>query len=173
MLMNRSKGLLSCAAFAALVTFPARADASFELASYLDAPGGAQIAAGDYAAAVTAIPRKAGDATASLIAATNLCVALTMQRQLDTAAKPCDASVSLARRIEQRSLRELRSPELMSRALSNRGVLRALRGDALGAASDFKAAAKQADRWDAPSRNLAWLEATPLRGVAVAETAPE
>jgi Flp pilus assembly protein TadD len=169
--MNRSKGTLAVLTLALTATFPVRADASFELASYVDGPGGAQIAAGDYAAAVAAIPRRTPDMTTSLVAATNLCVALTKEGRLDVAVAACDEAVALADRLESKSMREIAPRSLTPHALSNRGVLRALRGDAPGAASDFKAAARGAARWDVPSRNLVSLEAAPKNRVA--EAAPE
>src|SRR5262249_51354214 len=142
----------NCALSAALAD-----ETSFELNYYEDSPGGAQIAAHDYAAAISAAKAwTAGDPTTALISSTNLCVAYTKTGSFKEASKACDVAVALARGFDS-SARGIASESPSSRALSNRGVLRALRGDTAGALSDLRTAGKAPGRSESPARNLAYL----------------
>jgi Flp pilus assembly protein TadD len=152
-------------------SFGAAAEASsFELGSYLSYPGGKEIAARDYAGAIKSASGMASYAgvTEPLVAATNLCVALTATGAFPDARAACDRALELARREDAIASPRFRTETATSRALSNRGVLRALNGDSVGAANDFRAAAKMRSPWAAAVRNLAFLESSPAR-VASAE----
>jgi Flp pilus assembly protein TadD len=164
--------LLSLACSSAWSLGAAAETSSFELGSYLDYPGGKQIAARDYGGAIRSASgaKSYAGAIEPLIAATNLCVALTATGAFPDARGACDRALELARR-EDASAR-LPTETATSRALSNRGVLRALNGDSTGAASDFRAAAKMKSPWAAAVRNLEFLESSPGR-VARAESSAD
>jgi hypothetical protein len=146
--------------------------ASLEMGSYLNAPGGKEIEAGNYDAAITLAktPIARHDLEGALIAATNLCVAYTVKRELDGAYEACAEALTLARRVDKATGARFRS-EATARALTNRGVLRAVSGDTLGAAADFRAAERSSGKWAAPSRNLAYLESSPAHRLALARAA--
>jgi hypothetical protein len=135
---------------------------SFELRYYANSPGGSELAAHDYAAAISAAfgAGAAVDAFTALIGATNLCVAYTKTGAFKEASKSCDAAVALARRADTPSARGIARESATAHALSNRGVLRALRGDAAGAVSDLRAAGKSIGSSQVPARNLAHLESS-------------
>jgi len=117
-------------------TGAAAADAtSFELGSYLNLPGGKEIAAHDYAGAIKSASAAGwSGATDRLVAATNLCVAYTATGAYPEARGACDRAVQLARSEDATVAGVFRSETATSRALSNRGVLRALSADPVGAA---------------------------------------
>jgi hypothetical protein len=142
------------------------------MGSYSNAPGGKAIEAGNYDAAIVlaSIPIARHDLEGALIAETNLCVAYTVKRELDRAYEACAKALTLARRVDNATAARFRSAAT-ARALTNRGVLRAVSGDTLGAAADFREAARSSGNWTAPSRNLAYLESSPTHRVALARAA--
>jgi|SRR5690606_34541326 len=149
---------------------------SFEMMAYTNWPGGAEIESGDYEAAIAAAQAhlRNDDRTIALVAATNLCVALTVTGELTDAVAPCDMAVTLAKRVERETIRGYVSREEHSRALSNRGVLRAVSGDALAAAADFRAASGMRGAAAAAHRNLAHLEGSgPSPSESLAARGPE
>ncbi|HEX7060477.1 MAG TPA: hypothetical protein VF200_00815 [Woeseiaceae bacterium] len=167
---NHPSSLSALACAIAIAALPRIAGAEYELSSYTDPPGGAEIARGDYAAAITAASRRVrwpGVETA-LVAATNLCVAHTVRREFEAATAPCNEAVALARRSEPTRGVHARTNTALARALSNRGVLRALAGDPEGAARDFRAALRRTRSWDGPERNIAQLERASAQRVAAA-----
>jgi hypothetical protein len=171
-----SLGLLTLACASAWSFGAASADTtSFELGSYLNYPGGKEITARDYAGAIktASLAKRPTSATDPLVGATNLCVAYTATGAFPEARSACDLAVEISRREDALSPGRLPSGTASSRALSNRGVLRALIGDSTGAASDFRAAAKVANAWPAARRNLAHLESSPAHRVALAEGAAD
>jgi Flp pilus assembly protein TadD len=151
-------------------SFGAAADAtSFELGAYVNWPGGKEIVAGDYASAIkTARANGSSNSIDVLVATTNLCVAYTATGAFTEARGACDHAVELARREDAIDLRPFKGGTATSRALSNRGVLRALSGDSTGAASDLRAAAKLKEAFPAAGSNLAHLESSPAYRVALA-----
>lgn len=155
----------------ALSAASATSAASLEMGSYSNEPGGMEIEAGDYDAAIAAAssPVWRYDVEGALIAATNLCVAYTMKRELEGAFEACEKALTLARRVDKATGARLRA-SATARALTNRGVLRAVTGDSIGAASDFREATRSSGRWAAPSRNLAYLESSPTHRLAMART---
>jgi hypothetical protein len=164
---------LACVSFAPLAH--AEGAAAYELASYSNGPGGKEVATGDYAAAITrASLAGAADLRTRLVAATNLCVAQTASRAFAAARSSCDRAIELAHRVdgtEQRGIR--RGTSATARALSNRGVLRALSGDPTGAARDLRAASMESGAWNGAAQNLAHLESSPSYRVALAGGAAE
>ena len=168
---KRSFALLTLSLASAWSFAATAADAtSFELGSYLNSPGGKQIVARDYAAAIKSASLAAtyGAGLDPLVGATNLCVAYTATGAFAEAREACERAVEMARREDSFASTRFPSNSATSRALSNRGVLRALIGDSAGAASDFRAAVKVTDAWPAAKRNLAHLETTPAYRVALA-----
>jgi Flp pilus assembly protein TadD len=169
---NGSLTFLASVACAAAISPPALAErTAFEMGSYLGWPGGEAVAAGNYAAAIDAASGRAArtSSTNALTAATNLCVAHTVMGEFIAAQRACNLALTLAQRSDRVSFRRFSAEEATSRALSNRGVLRAVSGDAAGAAEDFEQAAKLNGAWDAASRNLAYLQTLPAHRLALAE----
>lgn len=161
-----------------LVSHPAAADAAeraFEMKAYVDYAGGRQVIAGDYAVAIQAASRAAEqDGERGMIANTNLCVAFTKTGQFARAEAACTRALTLAERsrVSVPLLRygyDVRQQDIVT-ALSNRGVLRAVSGDPLGAARDFREATGVAGTAvDVPRRNLTYLEASVADRVAMNE----
>ena len=138
---------LSIALFCCLPLSGIQADESangFILLIDEDAPGASALVAGRYeeAADEAASARLHADEVG---ASTVACAALIAQRDLDAADAVCDRSVELA----QRPITTVYNPrghadrEALAMAYSNRAILRSLRGDARGAASDLDRALRQ------------------------------
>jgi hypothetical protein len=175
--MIRKIVLLSTLAGASVVSAAAAGaeKTSYEMASYLGWPGGREIAAGEYDAAIarTAPGAWRRDATAALVGATNRCVAYTIKRAFAGAEAACDEALERAKRedrVAPRSAAGRRDDGATAKALLNRGVLRAVMGNSIGAAADFRAAALDGAA-DAANRNLASLEASPAHRTALLGTA--
>jgi hypothetical protein len=170
--MTKSKGsvlfLSSFVCFGALLAPASRASASYEMESYANWPGGSEIAAGDYDSAIARAASGAlrMDAATALVAATNLCVAYTVKRDLAPAAAACERALALARRADTAAGARLVRGMATAKALTNRGVLRAVSGDRGGAAADFRKAAELRGSSAAPERNLAYLESLPADRLA-------
>lgn len=162
-------GFCSTAAIAlgvSLASYSGAADAAeraYEMNVYVDVVGGQRVIAGDYAGAVEAASRYAEKGGArGMVANTNLCVALTKTGRFAKAESACTKAVALAeRRRMEVSLYDSRTRRQdIAITLSNRGVLKAVSGDPLGAARDFRDAAGFARMGvGVPARNLAYLEA--------------
>ena len=156
----------------ALSTTPVGAADLLEMISYSNAPGGAEIAAGDYDAAIAAASGRLWrlNTDSALIASTNLCVAYTMTREIAAAEAACAEALALARSVDRASRNSGRvtQPEATARALINRGVLHAVAGDPLLAAADFREAGRVSGAWEVPQRNLELLEGTAAFPQAVA-----
>ena len=167
--------VMSCLAACSLTGAAAAAEGgTYEMGAYTNEPGGSDIVKGDYAAAIAAaVHVPTYNSERSLIAATNLCVAYTVTRSFEKAAPTCDRALSLAMAADSSVRRAGSTHEATIRALTNRGVLRAVRGDATGAAHDFRAAADLRGAWQAPSRNLAYLQAVAADRVARAGSATD
>jgi hypothetical protein len=89
-----------------------------------------------------------------------------MKRDLAEARPACDKAVTLASTVGFSSRGGIVDKTATAQALSNRGVMRAVGGDATGAAADFKRAAKFERGTAAASRNLAHLQSVPADRVA-------
>ena len=166
MLARKKTALLLSAAVAnGACSLAARADgkSSMELGFYSNWPGGKELAAHDYTAAIAAASSLGvhADSTAALVSATNLCVAYTMTKAFREAVESCDAAVTLAHQVDGPESRSLSPPGATARALSNRGVLRALSGDLAGAARDLQSAARSQGSSRTPERNLEYLASSP------------
>ena len=157
----------------ALASTPVGAAEPLEMISYSNAPGGPEIAAGDYDAAIASASSRSWrlNTETALIASTNLCVAYTMKGELDRAETACTAALSQAERVDRATRYSGRLPEddATARALTNRGVFRAVSGNALLAAADFREAERMSGVWEVPGRNLAILESSASPALAAVE----
>jgi hypothetical protein len=145
--------------------------APYEMSAYTDRPGGPEVMVGAYDAAVAAAARPilSRDWASALVASTNLCVAHTMNRSFPEAYAACAEALRLAVRADERPYSLIRARAATAKALSNRGVLRAISGDAIGAARDFRKAARLSSARGAPARNLAKLESSPAYRLALSD----
>lgn len=100
--------------------------------------------------------------------ANNLCVAYTLAKDFENALEACDQAVPASTEVLQAAkANPLISSSVVKRAgarngaiaYSNRGVLRAMTGDAAGARRDFQTAAALETTIEAPERNLQNLAA--------------
>lgn len=109
-----------------------------------DAPGATEMIAGrfDEAAAIASGSRLHADEVGASIVE---CAALIASEELDAAEAACDRSVDLAQRpiTTVYNPRGHRDREALAMAYSNRAVLRSMRGDASGVASDITVALRQ------------------------------
>jgi hypothetical protein len=156
-------------AYVPVATVAAAEGTAFEMGAYTNEPGGSDIAKGDYAAAIAAAKHvPVYNSESSLIALTNLCVAYTITRAFDKATPACDRALTLAKAADS-SIHLPVTHAATIRALTNRGVLRAVSGDLTSATTDFRAASGMRGTWRAPVRNLAYLATLPADRVARAE----
>lgn len=150
-------GLAFLSANAATTDQPTQA---YEMRAYLGWPGsGRELVAGRYSDAINAARkhrRKNGEI--GLLANTNLCVAYTVTHRFEEADKACSKALTLAHSDNAgHRFRGLESATAESVALSNRGVLHAVRGNELQATTDFRRAARMNRSWNGPAQNLAYL----------------
>jgi hypothetical protein len=125
--------------------------------------------AAEYEAAIAAASRNhAMAAETQLGASTNLCVAYTLTREFEQALAPCNKAVSMAGAFRHTVLLSSASREVLAKALSNRGVLRALSNDTAGASADFEKATAMQRSWAAANANLTRLKDMPSYSAAVA-----
>lgn len=139
-------------------------DPAYTMTVISDQSFGHAITAGRYAEAIDRITAEGDVADASFEAKTNLCVAYTKSGDLENAATACEAAVASIRKRSARAQRfapayeagAYRAYEAL--ALSNRGVLHAVRGKAADARKDFLEASRLRARIEATKANLARLE---------------
>jgi len=149
----------------ALASGAALADGAhrFVFSAYSDAPGGSEVVAGRYGAALEELKSQAGDIALDPLAAnTNRCIAYSMTLRWQEAHAACNAAVSAAS--EQRLgvpawLSGLRASDDRDLALAyaNRAVLHWLSQDEPAAAEDLTRARELAPRADFVARNIAAL----------------
>ena len=125
------------------------------MTAIIDASFGSEVTAGDYQKAIQRITAPKYHLKDSFAAQTNLCVAYTKTGAIGQATETCDAAV---REIQSRMRFEMSRSDL-ALALSNRGVLRAVQGQAELARQDFVDAVKLKSGLAAPTTNLAALDA--------------
>ncbi len=137
-----SIALFCCLPFAGLQA--AESTNGFILLIDEEAPGAEAMVAGrfDEAAEIAGGARLHADEVGASIVE---CAALIAGRDLDAAEAVCDRSVEMAQRpiTTVYNPRGHRDREALAMAYSNRAVLRSLRGDARGAASDITVALRQ------------------------------
>ena len=155
-----------CGLSLALACAPAWSDSDnvkYTMAVMSETAYGNTIMDGKYTRAIDKINQKAGRYDA-FSKGTNLCVAYTKSGELDLAEEACEAAVVAASKAKQKrksgvlagAVSHSRDRDLAI-ALSNRGVLRAVKGQSQQARDDFDAALALNSRLSAPKVNLARL----------------
>lgn len=150
----------------AVAVFPLQASADeesqaqYEMVVVGNQASGDLVSRGDYRLAVTRITgRYQGNPFAT---ATNLCAALSLLGKFGQAEPHCNEAVKLAEKSVKPAPRNWRGREQIAtqRALaySNRGVMRVLRGDEIGAEEDFRVAVERKADLRAPTLNLARVQ---------------
>lgn len=154
-----------------LSTHARAAESSYEMIAYIESPSGMLVAAGEYARAIDlATKRLRGGPEDLLVEHTSLCVAYTATRDYANARSSCDAALVLAREVDARSApRAFHAGPETAKALTNRGVLKALIGDVPGAYDDFTGAMAMSRALDAPERNLARIDDAKTDRLAMTE----
>jgi hypothetical protein len=157
---------LLCGLSIALASAPAWSDtdkARYTMAVMSETAYGTRIMAGDYAQAIEKITQKEGRYDA-FSKGTNLCVAYTKSGELGLAEAACEAAVIAASKAKHKRAGGLMAGAVaysrdrnLAIALSNRGVLRAVKGQSEQAREDFDAAVALDTMLSAPKVNLARL----------------
>lgn len=138
----------------------------YEMNIYLGGAGSDDLLAGRYEEAVEkAASVRAEDRYDGLAAVTNLCVAYTVTRRFDDAEQACRAAVREARTLEIVPGSRFPRRDDTAKALSNLGVLTAVRGDVTEATARFQQAAR-IDAWEGALRNLAYIESGTIERIA-------
>ena len=152
-----------CALSLAVACTPAWSDSgktNYEMAFFQDHAQGSKILNGKYDQAIETITTKA-DAGHALHVKTNLCVAYTKSGKIEAAEVACEEAVIAAKtfRKVRRSDLSYETPaqaraRFLAVALSNRGVLNAVKGDLVAARADFDAALAQRSRFSSVRANI-------------------
>ena len=176
MCSNRTMKLLAATAALTtslgLATSAAAADTGYEMISYAESFSGRRIAAGDYAGAIDFATKRLHNGTTErrLMEHTNLCVAYTLTSSYQQAHASCEAALKMAREVDaEQSQKTFRVEHETAKAMTNRGVLKAMSGDLAGAASDFREATAAIGATKAPDRNLVHLEGAMADRLAMTE----
>lgn len=161
-------GVITLLALAATATAMAHdVQESFEMTVVRDAAYGSKVTSGDYEEAIAKITATEGRASQRFFRSNNLCVAYAKSKMIDAALDACNDALSVtspvatagaAGRRHQLSLYARSERRNRAMALSNRGVLRVVSGDAASARDDFQAALALDTGIAAPARNLARLD---------------
>lgn len=139
----------------------------FVFTAYSDAPGGAEVLAGHYRAAVEKLKGHAGDmALDSSAVNTNRCVAYSMTLQWQQARAACDAAVRTAREHRLPSAWWSWAPasdeDSVAVAYANRAVMHWMLSDAAAARTDLAKAQELSPQADFVARNVVALRAHAL-----------
>jgi len=154
---KRHRRVLSVAALAIFAPSVALADdqtlTPFKMGVVEDKALGRSIQSGKYDKAIARLTTRSPATKGTFSSQNNLCVAYVKTARFDKAAEACEAAVdrvkTLEARVAKKSARSLESRAYRSDlavALSNRGVLLAISGDATKARADFQAAIKLGSR---------------------------
>ncbi len=138
-------------ALAALAPTVALADdqpaTPFKMGIVVDRAYGRSIQTGNYEQAITRLTRRSPSTLRTFSSQNNLCVAYVKTADLGKAAEACQAAVDGMKKLEARASKKSRRSfehqkyrSDLAIALSNRGVLLAVSGDAVSARADFQAA---------------------------------
>ena len=145
------------------------APADYSMVVYEDSRLAKGVMSGDYDTIKTTVAALEARGSDDFHTLNNLCVAYTMTKAFSKAESACDAAVGedgtpdalfdtdIAFGSARPRKTEARNREAV--ALSNRGVLRAVTGDMVGAREDFERAAATSDTVDAAEINLTRLTA--------------
>lgn len=160
--MLRSRIRRAALALPAVLSFGAAHAAdveAFEMNAYVDGAGGRAVLAGRLDDAIAeAESARRGTRADALVRATNLCVAYTLERAFDAAEPACKEALEAAKAFDADRGSLVRGRPATAKALSNLGVLQALKGETAEAGARFHEAARF-DAWEGAERNLAYLEA--------------
>jgi tetratricopeptide (TPR) repeat protein len=167
---HKSTGTITkvlCALSLSVACAPAWSDdvqPKFEMAVYSDAPQGMKILNGKYDQAIEKI-NTASSSAYRLHVQTNLCVAYVKAGDIDAAESVCEEAVVAAKSlnvVRASSFIGQSSAKVRARylavALSNRGVVKAVRGELQAAKEDFDAALAQRSGISTVETNIARLE---------------
>ncbi|MEX2122567.1 MAG: hypothetical protein WD795_01655 [Woeseia sp.] len=124
-----------------------------------DRAQGDRVVAGDYGQAIAQIAAETGKRSDQFAVSNNLCVAYTKLNDLPKAEVACSEALRISKEMYGSWYDSDRKRNYHALALSNRGVIRAVSGDAQLAREDFLRARRLSDTLAAPSENLARLEA--------------
>jgi len=146
---------------------------AYQMSVIKDEAYGRLLMSGDYDKGIARIGSYSNKRGKTFSAKNNLCVAYTLTRKFDDAAAACETALSISERFVKHSgspFSSFTSRGLASRdlalAYSNRGVLRAVTGDADGARQDFEFAARANTDMQAANENLARLESSQATAVS-------
>jgi tetratricopeptide (TPR) repeat protein len=147
---------------------------TYSMTTIIDSPHGSRIAAGNYEQAIekiAAIENRARSTDVdSFYNQTNLCVAFTKLGNIDDALSACDAAVEMAGsvrfvRMSQLSTKSQKRKrnDYLAMALSNRGVMYAVKGEIELARKDFVDAMDARTNSSSAKANLARLGKEEIR----------
>ena len=141
---------------------------AYRMAVIKDDAYGRMLLSGDYETGIAKISSYNKKRAKTFEAKNNLCVAYTLTRQFDEAAPACDEALTISERYSRHGYSPVSSHGTRDLALaySNRGVLRAVTGDFVGARQDFEFAATVDDDIDVATANLKWLDARQAQATA-------
>lgn len=150
-------------AFACVPAWSDSSDPKYTMTVFTETAHGTKVVAGKYEQAIDNITRKSGKVD-DFYKGTNLCVAYAKAGELELAEEACDAAVAAASKAKMRrsgnalasTMHHARNVNLAV-ALSNRGVLYAVRGDTDRAREEFDAALAVNSQLTAAKVNLARL----------------
>lgn len=139
---------------------------AYTMTAITNASYGGKVASGEYEYAIEKITAAGFNKKDSFESAVNLCVAYTKTGALESAEQSCDVAIARIRDRMSAGSAFLLSymPGFAAQerdlavALSNRGVLRAVRGETELARQDFSEAVELGTSLDAPRINLGHLE---------------
>jgi len=118
------------------------------------------VSKGDYQTVINRIARRSRDYP--FASATNLCAAFSMLNKFEQAEPHCNKAIKLANKSSVPAPKGWKGLNQMTaqqaQAYSNRGVMRIMSGDKLGAEEDFKVAIERNANLHAPVRNLARVQ---------------
>ena len=138
---------------------------SYRMSVVFDRAYGDVVSQGDYNKAILRI--NSDRSRFPFATATNLCVAHTMVGQYKHAEHYCDLALEEAEKAAAKGRKKSRDyTSEWALAYSNRGVLRARRGDDEGATEDFRLAIAKQSESDLPIHNLAVLSHVPVETIA-------
>jgi Tfp pilus assembly protein PilF len=144
------------AVFAFQFTWADEVPADYQMSVVLDRAYGGVVSRGDFDKAILRI--NTHRSRFPYATATNLCVAQTMVGQYKHAEHYCDKALEEAEKAAAKGRRKSRDCTAeWALAYSNRGVLRARRGDNAGAEKDFRMAIEKQSQSELPIHNLARL----------------
>ncbi len=130
-------------------------ESPYTMTAIIDASFGHKVRNGEYENAIQRITAPGYHLKDSFEAQTNLCVAYTKTGSIGQAVETCDAALS---ELRNKKMKYSTTRSGLALALSNRGVLRAVKGEKELARQDFLEAVELQSGITAPTSNLARLD---------------